>query len=200
MRPASMSEFLSLPDAVSRLVHAGDTVALEGFTHLIPFAAGHEIIRQRLTDLTLIRMTPDLLYDQMIGAGCASQARVLVGRQSRRGLAASTTRRGGEGLAACRSRSRSTVIPRWRTPTPRAPPACRRRSSAATRIGAAEGQSAHQVRPVPVHRRDARRGAGAPAGRRRHPRAEGRPRRQRAHRGHRRRPEGGRPRRDARRS
>lgn len=46
-------------------------MALEGFTHLIPFAAGHEIIRQRLTDLTLIRMTPDLLYDQMIGAGCA---------------------------------------------------------------------------------------------------------------------------------
>src|SRR5204862_3748014 len=44
---------------------------LEGFTHLIPFAAGHEIIRQRRRDLTLIRMTPDLLYDQMIGAGCA---------------------------------------------------------------------------------------------------------------------------------
>src|SRR6187397_2405245 len=68
-----MSEFLSLPDAVSRLVHAGDTIALEGFTHLIPFAAGHEIIRQRLTNLTLIRMTPDLLYDQMIGSGCASR-------------------------------------------------------------------------------------------------------------------------------
>ena len=49
----------------------GDTVALEGFTHLIPFAAGHEIIRQRLTGLTLIRMTPDLIYDQMIGCGCA---------------------------------------------------------------------------------------------------------------------------------
>src|SRR5436190_12962801 len=67
-----MSELLSLPDAVSRLVHSGDAIALEGFTHLIPFAAGHEIIRQRLTDLTLIRMTPDLIYDQMIGAGCAS--------------------------------------------------------------------------------------------------------------------------------
>ena len=46
-------------------------MALEGFTHLIPFAAGHEIIRQGLTDLTLIRMTPDLIYDQMIGCGCA---------------------------------------------------------------------------------------------------------------------------------
>jgi glutaconate CoA-transferase, subunit A len=66
-----MSDFLSLPDAVSRLVHPGDSVALEGFTHLIPFAAGHELIRQNLRHLTLIRMTPDLLYDQMIGSGCA---------------------------------------------------------------------------------------------------------------------------------
>ena len=52
-------------------MHPGSTLALEGFTHLIPFAAGHEIIRQEITDLTLIRMTPDLIYDQMIGAGCA---------------------------------------------------------------------------------------------------------------------------------
>ena len=66
-----MAELLSLPDAISRFVRSGDTVALEGFTHLIPFAAGHEIIRQELTHLTLIRMTPDLLFDQMIGAGCA---------------------------------------------------------------------------------------------------------------------------------
>jgi glutaconate CoA-transferase, subunit A len=66
-----MSQFLELRDAISRLVRSGDRVALEGFTHLIPFAAGHEIIRQHLRDLTLIRMTPDLLYDQMIGAGCA---------------------------------------------------------------------------------------------------------------------------------
>lgn len=66
-----MAQLLSLADAISRFVRSGDSVALEGFTHLIPFAAGHEIIRQRLTDLTLIRMTPDLLYDQMIGCGCA---------------------------------------------------------------------------------------------------------------------------------
>jgi glutaconate CoA-transferase subunit A len=66
-----MSEFVTLSEAVSRWVHAGDRVALEGFTHLIPFAAGHEIIRQRIGDLTLIRMTPDLIFDQMIGAGCA---------------------------------------------------------------------------------------------------------------------------------
>jgi glutaconate CoA-transferase, subunit A len=66
-----MADILPLSEAISRFVHSGDSVALEGFTHLIPFAAGHEIIRQRLTDLTLIRMTPDLLYDQMIGCGCA---------------------------------------------------------------------------------------------------------------------------------
>jgi glutaconate CoA-transferase subunit A len=64
-------EFLGLSEAVSRHVQDGDQVALEGFTHLIPFAAGHEIIRQGRRDLTLIRMTPDLLYDQMIGMGMA---------------------------------------------------------------------------------------------------------------------------------
>jgi glutaconate CoA-transferase subunit A len=68
-----VSRFFSLSDAVRDLVHTGDTVALEGFTHLIPFAAGHEIIRQRIGDLTLIRMTPDLLYDQMIGSGMAKK-------------------------------------------------------------------------------------------------------------------------------
>jgi glutaconate CoA-transferase subunit A len=66
-----MAEILSLSDAIARFVRSGDAVALEGFTHLIPFAAGHEIIRQGITDLTLIRMTPDLIYDQMIGCGCA---------------------------------------------------------------------------------------------------------------------------------
>jgi glutaconate CoA-transferase, subunit A len=64
-------EFLSIAEAVTRFVHDGDSVALEGFTHLIPFAAAHEIIRQGRRDLTLIRMTPDLIYDQMIGMGMA---------------------------------------------------------------------------------------------------------------------------------
>jgi glutaconate CoA-transferase subunit A len=68
-----MAKFMDLGEAVASLVQSGDTVALEGFTHLIPFAAGHEIIRQGLRDLTLIRMTPDLLYDQMIGMGMASK-------------------------------------------------------------------------------------------------------------------------------
>jgi glutaconate CoA-transferase, subunit A len=62
---------LTLADGVAELVHDGDTVALEGFTHLIPHAAGREIIRQRRRDLTLARMTPDIIYDQLIGAGCA---------------------------------------------------------------------------------------------------------------------------------
>ena len=66
-----MAEVVSLREAVAELVHDGDTVALEGFTHLIPVAAGHEIIRQQRRGLTLARMTPDLVYDQMIGAGCA---------------------------------------------------------------------------------------------------------------------------------
>ena len=58
-------------DAIARFVHDGDTVVIEGFTHLICFAAGHEIIRQGRRDLTLCRLTPDLIYDQMIAAGCA---------------------------------------------------------------------------------------------------------------------------------
>jgi glutaconate CoA-transferase subunit A len=58
-------------DAVAEVVHDGDVVAIEGFTHLICFAAGHEIIRQRKRDLTLARLTPDLIYDQMIAAGTA---------------------------------------------------------------------------------------------------------------------------------
>jgi glutaconate CoA-transferase subunit A len=58
-------------DAITRYVHDGDTVVIEGFTHLICFAAGHEIIRQQRRNLTLCRLTPDLIYDQMIAAGCA---------------------------------------------------------------------------------------------------------------------------------
>src|SRR5271170_2423312 len=68
-----MAEIVSLAQAVERAIHDGDAVAMEGFTHLIPFAAGHEVIRQRRRDLTLIRMTPDLIYDQLIGAGCAKR-------------------------------------------------------------------------------------------------------------------------------
>jgi glutaconate CoA-transferase subunit A len=65
------SKVATMRDAIAAVVRDGDTVAIEGFTHLISFAAGHEIIRQRKRDLTLARMTPDLIYDQMIAAGVA---------------------------------------------------------------------------------------------------------------------------------
>jgi glutaconate CoA-transferase subunit A len=68
-----MAKFLSLGEAVAANVRDGDSVAMEGFTHLIPFAAGHEVIRQQRKRLTLIRMTPDLIYDQLIGMGCAEK-------------------------------------------------------------------------------------------------------------------------------
>jgi len=68
-----MARIVSLAEAVKAAVHDGDIVALEGFTHLIPNAAGHEIIRQGRKHLTLIRMTPDLVYDQLIGMGCADK-------------------------------------------------------------------------------------------------------------------------------
>ncbi|MDE3199424.1 MAG: CoA transferase subunit A [Acidobacteriota bacterium] len=68
-----MAEWMSLAEAIAANVHDGDTIAMEGFTHLIPFAAGHEVIRQKLKNLSLIRMTPDLIYDQLIGAGCAKK-------------------------------------------------------------------------------------------------------------------------------
>jgi glutaconate CoA-transferase subunit A len=68
-----MSQFLSLAEAVEDNIRDGDSLAMEGFTHLIPFAAGHEVIRQGRRRLTLIRMTPDLIYDQLIGMGCADK-------------------------------------------------------------------------------------------------------------------------------
>jgi glutaconate CoA-transferase subunit A len=68
-----MARVSSLAEAIEATVRDGDTLAMEGFTHLIPHAAGHEIIRQRRKNLTLIRMTPDLVYDQLIGMGCVSK-------------------------------------------------------------------------------------------------------------------------------
>jgi glutaconate CoA-transferase, subunit A len=76
MKPSdhrTAASVMPLAEAIGQHVHDGDSVALEGFTHLIPFAAGHEVIRQRRTDLTLVRMTPDVIYDQMIGMGCAER-------------------------------------------------------------------------------------------------------------------------------
>jgi len=70
-----LAVILSLKEAIQEFVNDGDTMALEGFTHLIPSAAGHELIRQRKKNLSLVRLTPDLIYDQLIGAGCARKLR-----------------------------------------------------------------------------------------------------------------------------
>ncbi|MEM1546220.1 MAG: CoA-transferase [Candidatus Methanomethylicia archaeon] len=66
-------KLMSMKEAIGKYVHDGDTVYMAGFTHLIPFAAGHEIIRQRKRNLTLVRLTPDLIHDQMIAAGCVKK-------------------------------------------------------------------------------------------------------------------------------
>ena len=71
--PLALARIISLKEAVQEFVHDGDSLALEGFTHLSPFAAGHEIIRQQRRNLTVMRMTPDVIYDQMIGAGCVDK-------------------------------------------------------------------------------------------------------------------------------
>ena len=68
-----MAEIVSLKEAIGSLLNDGDTVALEGFTHLIPMSAGHEIIKQRFQQLTLVRLTPDLISDQLIGMGCVNK-------------------------------------------------------------------------------------------------------------------------------
>ena len=68
-----MAEVVTLREAVAELVHDGDTVAFEGFTHLIPHAAGHEVVRQGRRGLALVRLTPDVVYDQLIGMGCAAR-------------------------------------------------------------------------------------------------------------------------------
>ena len=68
-----MRNLVCLREAIAEFVHDGDSIALEGFSHLIPFAAGHEIIRQQRRNLTLIRLTPDIILDQMIGMGCAQK-------------------------------------------------------------------------------------------------------------------------------
>src|SRR5881628_2398348 len=120
---ADGSKVTSMHEAVAALVRDGDTVAIEGFTHLICFAAGHEIIRQRRRDLTLCRMTPDVIYDQMIGAGVAKK------------LVFSWLGNPGVGsLHAIRRpwRSRSTATSAWCAGTWPGPRTCRSSPSAAT--------------------------------------------------------------------
>ncbi len=115
-----MAEIVSLAEAVAELVHDGDTVALEGFTHLIPVAAGQEIIRQRRRDLTLVRMTPDIVYDQLIGAGCARKLIFSWGGNPGVG-SLHRFRDAVQNAWPGRWRSRSTATPAWPTATSPAP-------------------------------------------------------------------------------
>ena len=171
-----VAELMSLSDAVESLVSDGDSVALEGFTHLIPFEAGHEIIRQGRRELELIRMTPDLLYDQMIGMGVARRLVFSYGGNPGVGRTASLPRRDRERVAAAGRdrgaqprRDGEPVRGRRRGHAVRGDARLRRDRSG----GAHHGGADH----LPVHRRAADRGAGAPSRRRDRPRPGGRPRR-----------------------
>ena len=111
-------------DAVAALVHDGDVVAIEGFTHLICFAAGHEIIRQRKRDLTLARLTPDLIYDQMVAAGVGPQARLLLARQSRASAGCTPSAAASRTRIRRHSSWRSTATSGWSGDTRPAPRTC----------------------------------------------------------------------------
>ena len=158
---------VSLGTAVSELVHDGDTVALEGFTHLIPCAAGHEIIRQRRRDLTLVRMTPDIVYDQLIGAGCARKLVFSWGGNPGVG-SLHRFRDAIENGWPTRSRSRSTATPgmanRYVAGASGLPFAVLRGYRG---TDLPEHTDDDQADHLPVHRRGADRGAGARPRRRR---------------------------------
>ncbi len=185
-----MAEILPLREAVAELVHDGDAVALEGFTHLIPFAAGHEVLRQGRRELELIRMTPDLLYDQMLGVGAARKLVFSYG--------------GNPGVGSLH-RFRDAIEHGW--PRPVELEEHSHAGMANRYVAGASGMPCALMRGytgtdllartrveadrLPVHGRAARRRARAPARRRDRPRAGGRPRGQRAAVGHPGRAEGG---------
>ena len=185
-----MAEIVTLEEGVAELVSDGDTVALEGFTHLIPHAAGHELIRQGRRGLTLIRLTPDVIYDQLIGAGCAAKLVFSWG--------------GNPGVGSLH-RLREAVEHGWPEPL-ELEEHSHAGMAAAYAAGAANLPFARPARlcghrpprahdgaldRLPVHRRAAGGGAGAAARRRHRPRPARRPPGQRAAVGHQRRAEGG---------
>ena len=143
-----MSKLISLSEAVQQYVHDGDLVYAAGFTHLIPFAAGHEIIRQKRRNLRLARATPDLIYDQLVAAGCARQVIFsymgnpgvgslrIVRAEMDRPMPARAVRRG----RAARARRRG---PRGRRP-PRGPPCSSRSPSSGGTTGAAPSGGARR--------------------------------------------------------
>ena len=164
------SKVASMRDAVAELVRDGDTVAIEGFTHLISFAAGHEIIRQRKRDLTLARLTPDLIYDQMIAGGVARKLIFSwLGNPGVGGFERHPATDRGRRSGSARDRGvqplRDGRAVHGRCGEPAVLPA-----PELLRDGPAQGQSPHPPGRVALRGRRGLRGAAAPAGRDRGPR------------------------------
>ena len=172
------SKVASMADAIRDLVRDGDTVAIEGFTHLICFAAGHEIIRQRKRDLTLARLTPDVIYDQMVAGGVARKLIFSwLGNPGVGGLnAIRRTDRGRAGRGVRRTRARGRGVQplrdgravHGRCGKPAVLPA-----PLLLRVGPAEGEPAHPRDRVAVRGRGGLRGSAAPPGRHDRPRPAG---------------------------
>ena len=161
-----MAEVTSLKDAIATLVHDGDSVALEGFTHLIPFAAGHEIVRQGRRDLELIRMTPDLIYDQMIGMGCAR--RLVFSYAGNPGVGSlhrvrDAIEKGWPAPLELEEHTHAGMANRYAAGAARLPFAVLRGYSGTDLVP----RTQRPADRLPVHRRGAQRRAGAAAGRRR---------------------------------
>ena len=185
-----MSRVLSLAEAVESVVRDGDTVAMEGFTHLIPHAAGHEVIRQGRKHLTLIRMTPDLIYDQLIGMGCAD--RLIFSWGGNPGVGSlhrlrDAIENGWPHKLEIEEHSHAAMANAYEAGAAGLP---LRGVPRLYRHRPAESESEDQKHHLSLHRRKARDRSRAPAGCRRHPCAESRPRRQCAARRHSRRAEG----------
>ena len=193
-----MSRVLSLAEAVESVVRDGDTVSMEGFTHLIPHAAGHEVIRQGRKHLTLIRMTPDLIYDQLIGMGCADK--IVFSWGGNPGVGSlhrlrDAIENGWPHKLEIEEHSHAAMANAYEAG---AAGSAVRGLPRLYRHRSAESESENQKHHLSLYRRETRDRARAPAGRRRDPRAESRPRRQCPARRHSRRAEGSRARRQAR--
>ena len=158
-----MAKFQSLKEAVAENLRDGDTVAFEGFTHLIPHAAAHEAIRQGFKDLTLIRMTPDIIYDQMIGMGMAKK--VIFSYAGNPGVGLLRRMRdaienGWPRAIEIEEHSHAAMANAYEAGAAGLPCAVFRGYRGR---GPARGQSEHQERHLPLHRRGAGRRAGASA-------------------------------------
>ena len=186
---------VGLREAIAQHVRDGQTLALEGFTHLIPFAAGHEIIRQGRRDLHLVRMTPDLVYDQMIGAGCARALTFSWGGNPGVGSLhrlRDAVEHGWPRPLALTEHSHAGMAAAYTAGASRLPFACPARLR---RHRPAASERSDPQRHLPLHRRNPRHRPRPPAGRDHPPRAEGRRKGQRAAARHRGRAEGSRARR-----